>query len=368
MKKLFLIFFLSFLISQEANPTYLKIELEKSIADINARQFANAISRVDNINFSDSQYSNHALILKLKAFHGLNNIDQSLFIAKQINDNELGPNLKTIYHMELGDIFSEMSLFDKSFEHYLSANKSNIDTRAKRRINQRLNKLLKMGLDQNSLSSIVLLEDNQNNLNIIKLAQSFTLASNQSENWKDVFLSVDDKMLSREFRSSYNYLKRNISTENYSIKKVGVVLSLTGDSSDYTKAFLSGLQKGSELLDNKNKISYIIYDNQCNQLNTIKAFNDLRFFHKVDAIIGPTNSENLVSGATALSNSGIPIFAPGSVDEDIHSINSNVHLLNSSINYKNEVLANHMINNLGLEQIAIIAPKTDDVIKEVDSF
>ena len=368
MKKLFLIFFLSFLISQEANPTYLKIELEKSIADINARQFANAISRIDNINFSDSQYSNHALILKLKAFHGLNNIDQSLFIAKQINDNQLGPNLKTIYHMELGDIFSEMSLFDKSFEHYLSANKSNIDTRAKKRINQRLNKLLRMGLDQNSLSSIVLLEDNQNNLNIIKLAQSFTLASNQSENWKDVFLSVDDKMLSREFRSSYNYLKRNISTENYSIKKVGVVLSLTGDSSDYTKAFLSGLQKGSELLDNKNKISYIIYDNQGNQLNTIKAFNDLRFFHKVDAIIGPTNSENLVSGATALSNSGIPIFAPGSVDEDIHSINSNVHLLNSSINYKNEILANHMINNLELKQIAIIAPKTNDGIKEVDSF
>jgi len=368
MKKLFLIFFLSFLISQEANPTYLKIELEKSIADINARQFANAISRIDNINFSDSQYSNHALILKLKALHGLNNIDQSLFIAKQINHNQLGSNLKTIYHMELGDIFSEMSLFDKSFEHYLGANKSNIDTRAKRRINQRLNKLLRIGLDQNSLSSIGLLEDNPNNLNIIKLAQSFTLASNQSENWKDIFSSVDYSMLSREFRSSYNYLKKNLSTENYSIKKVGVVLSLTGDSSDYAQAFLSGLQKGGELLNNKNKISYIIYDNQGNQLNTIKAFNDLRSFHKVDAIIGPTNSENLVSGATALSNSGIPIFAPGAVDEDVHSINSNVHLLNSSINYKNEILANHMINNLELEQIAIIAPKTNDGIKEVDSF
>ena len=368
MKKLFLMFFFSFLISQEANPTYLKIELEKSIADINSRQFANAISRIDNINFSDSEYSNHALILKFKALHGLNNIDQSLFIAKQINHNQLGSNLKTIYHMELGDIFSEMSLFDKSFEHYLGANKSNIDTRAKRRINQRLNKLLRIGLDQNSLSSIGLLEDNPNNLNIIKLAQSFTLASNQSENWKDIFSSVDYSMLSREFRSSYNYLKKNLSTENYSIKKVGVVLSLTGDSSDYAQAFLSGLQKGGELLNNKNKISYIIYDNQGNQLNTIKAFNDLRSFHKVDAIIGPTNSENLVSGATALSNSGIPIFAPGAVDEDVHSINSNVHLLNSSINYKNEILANHMINNLELEQIAIIAPKTNDGIKEVDSF
>ena len=368
MKKLFLILFLSFLIGQESNPTYLKIELEKSIADINARKFANAISRIDNIDFSNSEYSNHALILKLKALHGLNDIDQSLFIAKQINHNQLGPNLKTIYHMELGDIFSEIGLFDKSFEHYLNANKSNIDTRAKKRINQRLNKLLRIGLNENSLSSIGLLEDSVNNLNIIKLAQSFTLASDKSENWKDVFLSVDYSMLSREFRSSYNYLKKNLSTENYSIKKVGVVLSLTGDNSDYTQAFLSGLKKGSELLNNKNKISYIIYDNQGNQLNTVKAFNDLRSFHKVDAIIGPTNSENLVSGATALSNSSIPIFAPGSVDEDIYSINSNVHLLNSSINYKNEILANHMINNLELEQIAIIAPKTNDGIKEVDSF
>ena len=111
----------------------------------------------------------------------------------------------------------------------------------------------KMDLNQNNLSSIALLEDNADNLNVIKLAQSFALASNKSENWKDIFLSVDYSMLTREFRSSYNYLKRNLSTENYSIKKVGVVLSLTGDNSEYAQAFLAGLQKGSELSNNKNK-------------------------------------------------------------------------------------------------------------------
>ena len=156
------------------------------------------------------------------------------------------------------------------------------------------------------------------NLNILKLAHSFLLARNQSENWKNVFSSVDDSMLSREFRSSYNYLKRNVPYDDYSIAKIGVVLSLSGDNSEYAQAFLSGLQKGGELLKNKNRISYIIYDNQGNQLNTIKAFNELHSFHKVDAIIGPTNSKNLISGATALSKSGIPIFAPGSIDEDIH--------------------------------------------------
>jgi outer membrane PBP1 activator LpoA protein len=156
--------------------------------------------------------------------------------------------------------------------------------------------------------------------------------------------------------------------DNYSIAKIGVVLPLSGDNSEYAQAFLSGLQRGGELLKSKNKISYVIYDNQGNQLNTIKAFNELYSFHKVDAIIGPTNSKNLISGATVLSKSEIPIFAPGSIDEDIHSINSNVHLLNSSLDYKNEILANHIISNLELEKIAIIAPKTDDGIKEVDSF
>ena len=367
-KKLLIILFFSIILSQEGNSAYLRLELENAIKDINARQFDSAISRIENTNFSDSEYLNHSLILKMKALRGINAIDQSLFVAKQINKNDLNANLQTIYSLELGDLFSEMGLFDESFEHYLSARKSNIDTKANKRINQRLNNLLKMDLSEKNLSSLQLLETDLINLNILKLAHAFLLARNQSENWKNVFSSVDYSMLSREFRSSYNYLKKNVPYDNYSIAKIGVVLPLSGDNSEYAQAFLSGLQKGSELLKSKNKASYVIYDNRGSQLSTIKAFNELYSFHKVDAIIGPTNSQNLISGATALSKSEIPIFAPGSIDEDIHSINSNVHLLNSSLDYKNEILANHIINNLQLEKIAIIAPKTNDGIKEVDSF
>ena len=86
-------------------------------------------------------------------------------------------------------------------------------------------------------------------------------------------------MLSREFKSSYNYLKKNVPYDNYSIAKIGVVLPLSGDNSEYAQAFLSGLQKGSELLKSKNKASYVIYDNRGSQLSTIKAFNELYSFH-----------------------------------------------------------------------------------------
>mgnify|MGYP000170241052 CR=1 FL=1 len=140
-KRLLIILFFSIVLSQEGNSAYLRLELENAIKDINARQFDSAISRIENTNFSDSEYLNHSLILKMKALRGINAIDQSLFVAKQINKNDLNTNLQTIYSLELGDIFSEIGLFDESFEHYLSARKSNIDTKANKRINQRLNKI-----------------------------------------------------------------------------------------------------------------------------------------------------------------------------------------------------------------------------------
>ncbi len=156
MKRLLIILFFSIILSQEENSAYLRLELENAIKNINARQFDSAILQIDNTNFSNSEYLDHSLILKMKALRGINDMDQALSIAKQINKNELNANLQTIYSLELGDIFSEMGLFDKSFEHYLDANKSNIDTKANKRINQRLNKLLRMDLNEENLSSLQL--------------------------------------------------------------------------------------------------------------------------------------------------------------------------------------------------------------------
>jgi hypothetical protein len=149
---------------------------------------------------------------------------------------------------------------------------------------------------------------------------------------------------------------------------MGIVLPLTGKNSVQAKAFLSGLQEGNELSNNSNKIQFIVVDNYGKQLNTVRACNDLVNFHKVDAIIGPFSEENLISAATALSNSDIPIFAPKSNNQSIHSINKNVYLLDSSLDTKNQVLANHVVNNLNLEKVAIIAPRTKEGVEEVDSF
>ena len=368
MKKILFILFISLVIAQDPNTDFLKSELNLAIDDINSKKFSSAISRIDNNDFSDSILLNHALILKMKALHGNGDLEKALSVRKSINLNTLESNLNTIYSIEMGDIFSEIGFFDKSFEYYLIANKSNIDSKSNRRINQRIKKMVRMELDEQQIGSLLLTEDNPINRNILLLAQSFSMARNNSNNLKDVFDSIDYDLLPRELRSSHRYLNKNISNNNSFGLKMGVVLPLSGEYSTQAKAFLSGLKEGNELSNNTNKIQFIVVDNYGEQLNTVRACNDLVNFHKVDGIIGPFSDQNLISAATALSNSDTPIFAPNSNNESIHSINKNVYLLDSSLDIKSQVLANHIVNNLNLEKIAVIAPRTKESVEEVDSF
>ena len=214
MKKIIFILFISLAIAQNSNEEYLQLELNKAVNDINSKKFNNAISRIDKNDFSNSILSNHALVIKMKAFHGNGDLEKALSVRKNISVHTLEPNLNTIYNIEMGDIFSEMGFFDKSFEYYLLANKSNIDSKSNKRINQRFKKLVRMELDEQQIGLLLLTEDNPKNINILLLAKSFSMARNNSTNLKDVFSSIDYNKLPRELRSSHRYLKKNISTNN----------------------------------------------------------------------------------------------------------------------------------------------------------
>jgi len=54
--------------------------------------------------------------------------------------------------------------------------------------------------------------------------------------------------------------------------------------------------------------------------------------------------------------------------ENLSNVNKNIYLLNSSVDFRNELLVNHYLDNSELNNIAVIAPRTDLGIKEVDSF
>ena len=342
--------------------------IESLVDDLNRERNNSVIKRIDESMIIETDYANHAKILKLKAYYNLKDFDSALNVAKSMNPLNYSPNLKTSFYLTMGDIYSSKGYYDHAFKNYIDARRSNIDSRSKRVINKRLVKIIPLNLDFENLELMEILEDNKSNLNIILLAQSFSLVYSNSQEISRKFDEIDQRTLDREFRSNYNFLKRNIDAKTSFSKKVGVVLPLEGEGLEITNAFLKGLLEANQNSQSNDKIQFIVIDNYKDPILTIEAFKNLVDKHNVSAIIGPFLDKNLIAGASSVSSTKIPIFAPFTSLENLSSVNKNIYLLNSSVDFRNELLVNHYLDNSELNNIAVIAPRTDLGVKEVDSF
>ena len=342
--------------------------IESLVDDLNRQRNNSVIKRIDESMIIETNYANHAKVLKLKAYYNLQNFDAALNTAKSMNPLNFAPNLKTSFHLTMGDIYSSKGYYNFAFKHYIDARRSNEDSRSKRPINKRIAKIIPLNLDYANLEVMEILEEDNTNLNIILLAQSFTLIYNNSEEVLNKFNDIEQRSLDREFRSSYNFLKRNVNSNMSFSKKVGVVLPLEGEGLEITNAFLKGLLEANQISQSNDKIQFIVIDNFSDPILTVEAFKNLVNKHNVSAIIGPFLDKNLIAGASSVSTVDIPIFAPFTSLDNLSNVNQNVYLLNSSVNFRNQLLANHSFADSELNNIAVIAPRTDLGIKEVDSF
>jgi len=342
--------------------------IESLVDDLNRQRNNSVIKRIDESMIIETNYANHAKVLKLKAYYNLQDFDAALNTAKSMNPLNFAPNLKTSFHLTMGDIYSSKGYYNFAFKHYIDARRSNEDSRSKRPINKRIAKIIPLNLDYANLEVMEILEEDNTNLNIILLAQSFTLIYNNSEEVLNKFNDIEQRSLDREFRSSYNFLKRNVNSNMSFSKKVGVVLPLEGKGLEITNAFLKGLLEANQSSQSNDKIQFIVIDNFSDPILTVEAFKNLVNKHNVSAIIGPFLDKNLIAGASSVSTVDIPIFAPFTSLDNLSNVNQNVYLLNSSVNFRNQLLANHSFADSELNNIAVIAPRTDLGIKEVDSF
>ena len=351
-------------IDDEINEKFIK----SLVDDINRQRNNAVIKRIDDSEILNTNYSSHAEVIRIKALYNLDEVDLALIRAKAINPLNLPSNLRTSFYLIMGDIYSVKGYYDLAFQNYIDARRVNIDSRSKKTINRRIAKLLPLNLKYDTLELLLLLEENERNKNIILLAQTFTLAFDGSSNTAEKFQKIDLSMLDRDFRTNYNFLNRNIDSETTFSKKVGVILPLTNENSAISNAFLKGLLEANQTSQQRQKIQYIVIDNYSDPILTVEAFKELVYKHDVSAIIGPFSDENLIAGASSVSNINVPIFSPFSALSDLSKINKNVYLLKPSIDYKNQLLANHVLGDSDLNNVAIIAPRTDLGIKEVDSF
>ena len=80
-------------IDNEVNETFIESLLE----DLNRERNNSVIKRIDESTILDTDYVNHAKVLKLKAYYNLKDFDAALNIAKSMNPFSYAPNLKTSF-------------------------------------------------------------------------------------------------------------------------------------------------------------------------------------------------------------------------------------------------------------------------------
>ena len=196
----YIIFFTSLFaqnIDNEAN----EIFIESLVDDLNRQRNNSVIKRVDDSGILETIYANHAQVIKIKALYNLEEFDLALNEAKNINPLSFPANLKTSFYITMGDIYSSKGYYNFAFQNYIDARRSNNDSRSKKPINRRIAKIIPLDLDYKNLELMKILEEDKGNVNIILLAQSFSLVYNNSDNVLNKFNEIDQSFLEREFLS-----------------------------------------------------------------------------------------------------------------------------------------------------------------------
>ena len=86
--------------------------IESLVDDLNRQRNNSVIKRIDESVILNTDYANHAKVLKLKAYYNLKDFDSALNIAKSMNPLNYSPNLKTSFYLTMGDIYSSKGYYD----------------------------------------------------------------------------------------------------------------------------------------------------------------------------------------------------------------------------------------------------------------
>ncbi|MGC8616181.1 MAG: ABC transporter substrate-binding protein [Desulfurella sp.] len=94
--------------------------------------------------------------------------------------------------------------------------------------------------------------------------------------------------------------------------KVGVVYSMTGPVASFGQSAWQGLQVAKEIMPTAlgKKIDLILVDDQGDKVQAANAVNKLIYDNKVDAIIGPLISGNVMSATPIVEKAKIPLITP----------------------------------------------------------
>ena len=344
---------------------------KEAVSTYNSGKYATTetiLNKIIDLNYKS--FNEKSLLLLLKSQVALNKSDGAkqtakIFFSKYPTSRFLNHAMESI-----GDLFVNNSNYESAYRMYVrSKNLSNSNT-YKIKINSKLLKLIKINLSIKFIDELLIMETDLYSINIHYLAIAFSQIMNGTPDSAALTLAkIDPTFLPDMFSDLFEFLLRESYKPASPVMMIGLALPLSGSNSESGKAFLEGFMRGDNLnLYGKKRISILARDTRSNDIETIKIVSEFEKIDQLNAIVSPVNELLSLSLISALKNSDIPIILTNKQNGDLSLINDKTFFLNSDYATEGIVAAQYVINHLGLDSIAIIAPANKNIEMQVDAF
>ncbi|MDG5816038.1 penicillin-binding protein activator [Chitinispirillales bacterium ANBcel5] len=138
---------------------------------------------------------------------------------------------------------------------------------------------------------------------------------------------------------------------------MGMLAPLTGEDSDIGDQISKGVQLAIDQHNNRSrqKIRLLPYDTKGNMVETAHRSRDI-LRDQVPVVIGPVLSYNATVSASMFMDKDVVMLTPTASDDGIAGLGDNIFQMNITVGMLGREIARYAVENLNINEFAIIAP------------
>ena len=322
-------------------------------------------------------YEPKSRIMLMKTAYALNKKEEVKIIGRDFLESFPKSEFTKDVYLKFGDTFVDEQNFNSAFRMYIKARTLSANEEYIYLVDHRLLNTIQLNIASTTISELSMISTNSSERIICILAKSFNdISSGNPDECALSLYQVNPEEIPIYYFDLYEKLLRASYQPAVKSITVGVIIPLTGDKMIQGNSFLRGMHKAlSSSIDSNKKIAFMIKDNQGDEIQTIRAVNELEKNSAVKAIIGPISESNAIIAANSLQGKNIPLLIPSATLDGIASLGKNIYQLNSNLSVRGKIAARYITKILELDSIAVLAPAdnfghalTDAFVKEVDQL
>jgi branched-chain amino acid transport system substrate-binding protein len=151
--------------------------------------------------------------------------------------------------------------------------------------------------------------------------------------------------------------------------KIGLITPLSGDLANYGIGTKNAAQMALDEINQKNeKFELIVEDSPCNANSAITAVNKLINIDKVDVLMGPMCSSELLAISPIANSDKIVVISSSTTSPDITGAGDYVFRNVASDDLRAKVFARYIFNDKSIKEIAIIYENDDAGVGYKEAF